>query len=327
VPIGAAAFVFGFMFLARDKPPKASRFDLPGFLLSGIGLGLAMYGVSEGPIKGWDSGVVLGTLCAGLLVLGVAAFVELRTPAPMVDLRLLSNRLFRTSNAVIVLAGAAFLGTLYVVSLFYQDGRGLSALGSGLGTFPEAIGVMSGAQIASRLLYARLGPRRHIAGGLVGIAITIGLMTRIGTETNLWWMRLLMFALGLAMGQVFVPIQAAAFATISPEATGRASTMFNATRQLGAALGVALFTTAVVAVGPLSRVGDHLVPNLTAYHAAFGLAAAFALAGSLVALRIHDSDAAATIVARRRRPAPGATGSAGTAGSAHEPVIADSGAG
>ena len=50
--------------------------------------------------------------------------VELRTPAPMVDLRLLGNRLFRSGNGVMVLASVAFLGTLYVVSLYFQDGRG-----------------------------------------------------------------------------------------------------------------------------------------------------------------------------------------------------------
>src|SRR5690349_19427931 len=64
------------------------------------------------------------------------------TPLPIVDLRLLRNRLFRSGNGVMVLASVAFLGTLYAISLYFQDGRGLSALGSGLSTFPEALGVM-----------------------------------------------------------------------------------------------------------------------------------------------------------------------------------------
>ena len=136
-----------------------------------------------------------------------------------------------------LLSSAAFIGTLYVVSLYFQDGRGLSALASGLSTFPEALGVMGGAQLASRGLYPGLGPRRNIALGLVGVTVSIGLMSLVGAQTSLWWMRLLMFALGVAMGQVFVPGQAAAFATISPEATGRASTMFNVGRQLGSAPG------------------------------------------------------------------------------------------
>ena len=141
------------------------------------------------------------------------------------------------------LASIGFLGTLYAISLYYQDGRGLTALGSGLSTFPEAIGVMIGAQLASRALYPLLGPRRHIAFGLAGAAVSMGLLSLLDAHSSLWWPRLLMFTMGLSMGQVFVPTQAAAFATISPEATGKASTMFNAARQVGGAIGVALLTT------------------------------------------------------------------------------------
>jgi MFS family permease len=205
-----------------------------------------------------------------------------------------------------LLASAAFIGTLYVVSLFFQDARGLSALGAGLSTFPEAFGVMGGAQLASRWLYPILGPRRNIALGLVGVTVSIGLMTLVGAHTSLWWMRLLMLCLGIAMAQVFVPAQAAAFATISPEATGRASTMFNVGRQLGSAVGVAVFTTPIVAVGATKIAAGRVTPNLAAYHAAFGVAAGIALAGAIVALTIRDTDAISTMVRRGgRRAEPG----------------------
>src|SRR5580698_5427118 len=138
VPIGAAAFIFGAVFLQHSRQDKPGAFDLPGFLLSGLGLGALMYGVSEGPVKGWHSGDVLATIGVGVVLVIAMIFVELRTAQPLVDLRLLGNRLFRSSNIVIVLSSVAFLGTLYAISLYYQDGRGLSALGSGLSTFPEA---------------------------------------------------------------------------------------------------------------------------------------------------------------------------------------------
>lgn len=303
VPIGVVTFLFGFLFLRQPGQDNPGRFDLRGFLLSGIGLGLAMYGVSEGPVKGWHSADVLATIAAGVVLLVVMVIVELRQPQPMVDLRLLGNRLFRSTNGVMVLSSIAFLGTLYSVSLYYQDGRGLTALQSGLSTFPEAVGVMCGAQLASRLIYPRLGPRRHITIGLTGTAASIGLLALMGPQTSLWWARLLMFALGLSMGQVFVPLQAAAFATITPAATGRASTMFNAIRQLGGAIGVALLTTAIVLVGPLRIVGGHPAANLTAYRVAFLVAAAFCLAAIPSALTIRDLDAARTIVPRGRRKA------------------------
>jgi EmrB/QacA subfamily drug resistance transporter len=303
VPIGAAAVIFGALFLQHAPQAKPGRFDLPGFLLSGIGLGSLMYGVSEGPNKGWHSTDVLTTIAVGAVLLTAMVMVELRTANPMVDLRLLANRLFRSSNGVMVLASIAFLGTLYSISLYYQDGRGLTALGSGLSTFPEALGVMAGAQLASRVLYPRLGPRRHITIGLIGVAASIGPLALLGPATSLWWARLLMFTLGLSMGQVFVPVQAAAFATITSAATGRASTMFNAVRQFGGAVGVAVLTSAIVLVGPLHLVGGHEVANLTAYRIAFLVAAAFALMAVPCALSIRDSDAASTMPGRSSQPA------------------------
>ena len=115
--------------------------------------------------------------------------VELRTTRPMVDLHLLRERLFRSTNCVMFLAAAAFLGMLYLIPLYFQDARGLSALQSGLSTFPEAFGVMIGAQFASRFIYPRVGPRRHITGGLLGLAVCMLLLTQITVTTNLWLIR------------------------------------------------------------------------------------------------------------------------------------------
>ena len=305
VPLGILALAFGVLFLERGDGLQPGRFDAVGFLLAGAGLGLLMYGVSEGPIRHWGSAVVQATIASGAVLLALLVLVELRKRRPLIDLRLLGNRLFRSSNAVMILASTSFLGTLYVVSLFFQDGRGMSALASGLSIFPEALGVMAGAQLASRLLYPVLGPSRNITLGMVGVAASITLMTLVGAQTSLWWIRLLMFCLGFAMGQVFVPAQAAAFATISAEATGRASTLFNVVRQLGGAVGVAVLTTAVVAVGATKVVAGRITPNLAAYHVAFLVAAGVAIVGAVAALTIHDADAASTMVGRRRRAEPG----------------------
>ena len=303
VPLGVLALAFGALFLEGGNALRPGPFDTVGFVLAGSGLGLLMYGMSEGPVKGWSSGVVLAVLSVGAVLLAVMVVVELRKRLPLIDLRLLGNRLFRSCNGVMFLASAAFIGTLYAVSLFFQDGRGLSALAAGLSTFPEALGVMAGAQLTSRVLYPVLGPRRNIALGLAGVTVSIGLMSLIGSQTSLWWMRLLMFCLGVAMGQVFVPAQAAAFATISPEATGRASTLFNIVRQLGSAIGVAVLTTAIVAVGATTTVAGRITADLTAYHAAFLVAAGVAAVGTVVALTIHDADAASTMIRRGGRKA------------------------
>jgi EmrB/QacA subfamily drug resistance transporter len=293
VPIGAAAVLFGAVFLDEHREPVPGRFDGPGFVVAGVGFASLMYAVSEGPAKGWASpgiaipGIVGAVLVAALVVL------ELRTAEPLLDIRLLKDRLFRSTSLVLFLGMAAFLGSLYLVALFYQDGLGTSALVAGLSTFPEAIGVMLGAQVAARL-YDRWGPRRVMVGGLVGVSAVTALMTLAGFGTTLWYMRALMFLIGLCMAHLMVPSQAAAFACISPASTGRASGFFNANRQLASAVGVAVLTTVLAAIGAVHLVHGVARPNLTAYHVGFFAASGLALAGALAATLVHDQDAAAT---------------------------------
>ena len=241
-------------------------------------------------------------MLAGAVLLVAMVLVELRVEDPMVDLRLLGDRMFRSSNLMVLIGFTSFFGILYLVPLYYQNARGLSALQSGLSTFPEAIGVMVGAQVVGRVLYPKFGPRRLMAGGLSGVAVCTALMSLCGAHTSLWWMRLLMFALGYCITHLMVSMQAAAMATITPAATGRASMVFNANRQLGGAVGVALLSSVLSAVGPVRHLAGRVVPHLAAYHYAFLTASIAAVGGVILALAtVHDEDAASTRPAHTRR--------------------------
>ena len=97
VPICAVVLLAGSKVLREYREPSAGRFDVPGFVLSGAGLALSLYALSEGPRVGW---LATGTLLPGVigLVLVVSfVFVELRVDHPMLDLRLLKNRAAQTS--------------------------------------------------------------------------------------------------------------------------------------------------------------------------------------------------------------------------------------
>lgn len=305
VPIGIVAFAFGVLFLHEQERQEAGPFDLPGFLLSCAGLGLLMYGLSEGPVKGWHQGDVIVTCAIGAVLLSGLVASELRKSQPLIAMRLFSDRLFRSANVVMFLGAAGFLGVLYLVALFFQYGLGMTALESGLSTFPEALGVMLGSQVVTRWLYPGLGPRRVMMGGLVGVAGGMSLMTLVGVHTDLWLVRLVLFELGVAMSGVFIPVQTIAFATISLADMGRASTFFNAQRQVGGALGVAVLTTVLSAVGATAAVVGHPSVHLGGYHAAFLTGAGLSLLGVVAAWTVHDEDAAATVVKRRRRSAGG----------------------
>ncbi len=296
VPIGLATLLFGLFFLQEERFEKsAGRFDPAGFVLAGSGLALLMYALTEGPTYGWGSFNIFGSCIVGLLLLIAFVVIELRVKEPMLDLRLLGNRLFRTCNLVTVFSGAGFLGILFVAPLFLQEARGASPLLSGLTTFPEALGVVVSTQLVARL-YPRIGPRRLIAAGLTGVAAMMALLCLIGLDTELWVMRGLMFLVGAGMAYAFIPVQAAAFATISPAATGRASALNNVQRQLGSALGVAILGTVISVIGPVTLSAHGSVqPNLNAYHAAFITAALLALTAAGIALFVRDRDAASTM--------------------------------
>ena len=300
VPIGLFALLFGILCLQEQRQEEPGSFDLRGFVLSGVGFAGVMYGISEGPSKGWGSALIISSIVVGAVLLVALVIQQRRAAEPLLDLGLFGERLFRSTTIVIFLATAGFLGTLYVVALFYQNGLGLSALQSGLSTFPEALGVMAGAQMVSRVLYPRFGPRRVMLAGLGGVATFMVLMAFVGFSTSLWVPRLLMFGMGYWMAHCFVSSQAAAFAQITGARTGRASTLFNAQRQLGSAVGVAVLSSVIAAVGATVTTGGRVAPHLAAYHAAFLASAVLILLAAVATVTIHDSDARETYRGWRR---------------------------
>jgi predicted MFS family arabinose efflux permease len=264
--------------------------------LGGAGLGLVMYALSEGPQRGWTSPDIAGSAIAGGIILATFVAVELRSSAPMVQLRLLGNRLFCTTQVTSFFASAGFIGVLFLVPLFLQEARGASPLEAGLTTFPEALGVVVSTQVVARL-YPLVGPRRLMAGGLVLMATAIVLLALVGLDSGPWVVRALMFTIGAGMANVFLPNQAASLATISRADTGRATTIANVQRQVGAAVGVAALGSVLAAVGAIG--GDS--SGFTAYRVAFLVAAVLALIGAVSALRVPDDEAAETMQVRAKR--------------------------
>jgi EmrB/QacA subfamily drug resistance transporter len=301
IPIGIVGLAFGLKFLREHREPSAGRLDIPGFILSGSALALIVYSLSEGPREGWTSTVVVTTGVLGVVCAIAMVRVELSVERPMLDLRLLGNRIFRQCNVVSFLSTMSFLGLLFVMPLYLQLLRGQDALHSGLTTFPQAFGVMISSQFAGRL-YARIGPRRLMTGGLLASGLVISTFIGLDQDTNLWAIRLMMFGRGLCMGFAFVPMQAASYATIKPADNGRASSIFSTQRQVAVSIGVALLASILASYMSLSQPPglDEIDSALTGYRLAFGVAVVLSLAAALAASFVRDSDAAVTMEARRR---------------------------
>jgi EmrB/QacA subfamily drug resistance transporter len=294
LPVGAAALTFGAVFLPRGSEHPAGRFDLPGFLLGGTGFALFMFALTTDASSGWASVQVLATGTLSVLALALFVIVELRVAEPMLRLRIYADRLFRTTNLQLTFAGAGFNGTLFLVPLLLQNGLGFTAVHSGLSTFPEAIGGMTGVQVTTRL-YKRFGPRRLMMTGMTGTALSVSGMAFAGPADAAWLIPVLMFFTGCSFGFAMAPSQTAGLATVSPALTGQASTLLNTLRQAGAAAGVAMVGTVLGATrpGPL---------DLTGFRLAFVAAGCLMTVGVAVSSRVRDADAAATMADGPDRP-------------------------
>jgi EmrB/QacA subfamily drug resistance transporter len=299
VPVGVAGFIFGALFLKEHKEPTAGRFDIPGFVLSGGGLALSLYALSQGPSAGWGSATVLWPGLVGVAMFVALVIVELKTNQPMLDLRLFSERMFRNANIVMILAVAGLLGVLFLLPQFLQDLRGLSALQSGLATFPQAIGMMLAIRFVAKL-YPKVGPRRIVIVGLLAVTATTSSFLFVDLHTSLWLIRGIMLLRGVAMAFAFIPMQAATYSNITRADTGRASALFSTQRQVGAAFGVAILATVWIGrtkslTGKASGDAAMTAAKVAGFHDAFLVAALLALVAAGAAFMIRDSDAAASL--------------------------------
>ena len=292
LPVGVAVLVFAALFLRERVEPDEGGFDLAGFVLAGAGLGLLMYALSDGSVRGWRSPEIGAALAVGLLLTVGFVVVELRSRAPMLRLRLLGERVFASANVVVLLSVAAFAGLLYATPLFLQEGLGLSAFQSGLTTFPEAIGLLVGSQLISRL-YPRLGPRPIMLVGALGLTGTAAALALDGSGEHLWVVRALMLCTGFSMISVQLPNQTLAFTPIAGGDTGHASSLYNANRRFGGALGVAALSSVIGAAA--GSAGGSLV----GYRFAFAVAGAFAAAAVVAAVcyRMPGEQAAPELLA------------------------------
>ena len=144
------AVVFTLVAVPTMARKTSSSLDVPGFLLAAVGFASLMFAVSEGATRGWTSPVIWIPGLLGVVLLTLLVVVEGRVAAPMLRLQLFGLRLFRSANLITFASAAGFLGGLFVYPLMLQTAFGYSPLTAGLLTFPEAIGIMVGTQVAAR---------------------------------------------------------------------------------------------------------------------------------------------------------------------------------
>jgi len=286
VPFGVATIVLSARWLRETKGTSLTSFDAAGFVLAGAGLSLFVYGLSEGSHYGLDSPSLWVPVALGAAGLALFVRVERRKEAPLLNLGLFRDPLFRATNVVSFWNMGAFTGLLFLAPVFLQEARGETALAAGLTSFATAIGVGFSTQTVGRL-YPYVGPRRMMLVGSAGLAAMLLAFLLVDESTSLWLVRGMLFLAGFANGATTVSTQTAMFTTVSMADTGSGASLFSAGRQSATAFGVAVLTT-VVSLAPGS--------TFDTFHLAFVAAAVFSvIAGALAWLLIDDAHAAATM--------------------------------
>ncbi|MGI5200538.1 MFS transporter [Spirillospora sp. CA-108201] len=244
VPVGAVLLVAGLRVLDESRNPSAPAIDVPGTVLSVLGVGALTYGLIEGGSRGWTSPVILGGFAAAAVVLAVFVVVEGRVSAPMLPLRLFRQRLFTVSNTAMIVVGFALMGSSFFFSQFFVYVQGSSILRAGVQTLPATLAMVVISPFAGRFA-ARYGFRIMVAIGLAlaGLGLlALGFVHADTGYTNVWW-RLAVVGTGFAL--TMSPLTGAAIQSVSPQEGGLASGVSSTTRQIGAVLGVAVLGAVV----------------------------------------------------------------------------------
>ncbi|MGW2342356.1 MFS transporter [Streptomyces sp. NPDC001661] len=244
VPIGLILLVVGRRVLKESRNPGAPALDIPGTVLSVLGVGTLAYALIEGGARGWTSPVILTGFAAAAVLLGAFVAVERRHPAPMLPLGLFRQRLFTVSNSAMVVVGFALMGSTFFFSQFFVYVQGSSILRAGLQTLPATLAMVVVSPFAGRLA-AKYGYRSVVTIGLALAGFGLLALGGVHADTgyaNVWW-RLAIVGVGFAL--TMSPLTGAAIQAVDPREGGLASGISSTTRQIGAVLGVAVLGAVV----------------------------------------------------------------------------------
>lgn len=246
LPVGAV--ILGLLVRVPRSPRRPAALDGGGQLTAVLALAGLAFAVIEGGHLGWTSGPVLAA-AALALVSGYAFYVvEARHRQPMVPLGILSDRRVAVPLAVGFAVNAAFYGGIFLLGLYYQQLRGMSAIAAGLMFVPMSA-VVTATNLVSPRMAERIGRRPVIVTGQLVFIGAMLAMLPLAAHTPVWLVLVLLLPLSVG-GALAVPALTALLMDAVPqERAGTASGLLNSLRQTGGALAVALFGSLLAGPG------------------------------------------------------------------------------
>jgi EmrB/QacA subfamily drug resistance transporter len=313
IPIGIFVVIVAFTSLTEiSRRSDGSKLDVAGAVLATAGLTAVIYAIVGTDVHPWASGTTLLWLGSGVVLLALFALVETQiASSPLIPFSFFKSRATATTNVVMFLVGASSFAMWYFLTLYYQEVLGWGPLKTGFAFAPQAVAIIAGAQISTRLM-PKVGAWSVIIFGTSAATVGFFFLGHLSPTSSyfgyiIWPACLLTFALGT----VFSPLAAAATSHVNHQQAGLASGLLNSSRQVGGSLGLAVLAT--IAVGATKWALPGFNPNFEGaptsaelqalthgYNQAFMWGAAISLVSVVAALLIpRDVAKAAT-----RAPAP-----------------------
>jgi EmrB/QacA subfamily drug resistance transporter len=266
VPIGIIGFIMSTIFLREFRPHEELHFDVIGFILVSIGMVCVLYAFSDAGTDGWQSQKVTTYLIVGIVLLIIFVLVELLIThnggKPLLDLRLFKILSFAGGNVAYVMAIFALYGGLYVVPLYLQDLRGLSAYDSGLLLLPQALGSMTASLIGGRLV-DRIGVKPVMIPGMIILGIALWNFSHITLNTPYTSFQLLLILRGFGLGLAVQPLSVAILGEIKPALLSQGSSINSMVRAVASSLAIALVSTLITTQTNVhyARLAEQVVPG------------------------------------------------------------------
>ena len=240
VPIGVAAALLAPRVLPETKARGAARIDLVGTVLLSLGLVAIVLPLVEGQQQGWP-GWTFGCLAASVPLLAGFAWYQVRLAAgngsPLINLALFRERAF-TAGVITSLTYQLMMASFFLLlALYLQDGRGLSALQSGLVFLPLGAGYFVASAQSGRLA-GRLGRQVLTLGSLM---VSAGyLLLAVAVHDGTGWLVPGLVIAGAGMGFAMTPLPAIVLSRVKPDHAATAAGVLSTAQQAGGAIGVAV---------------------------------------------------------------------------------------
>ena len=263
LPIALGALILGSRKMQNVTTPRYAPLDIISVLLSALGFGGLVYGLSslgEGEHVGAAFPLWL-PLVVGLVGMAVFVWRQIvlsRQDKALLDLRTFLSRNYTFSVLTMAVAMMALFGTVILLPIYTQNVLGLDTLQTGLLLLPGGLLMGLLAPSVGRL-YDRIGPTRLLVPGTALVSVVLWALTRVDQHTSVWAILIGHIIISIGLALVFTPLFTAALGSVRKEMYSHGSAILGSVQQVAGAAGIALFV-ALMTIRTQALAGEGLEP-------------------------------------------------------------------